>query len=436
MLQIDSPALEKLLLSGSFGLEKESLRIDEAGFLAHTPHPFPDNPNIVRDFCENQTEINTSVQPSPHAAVAELERHTRTIQQTLAKLTPREYLWPFSNPPYIRNEQDIPVAQFAGPQSNKTVYRNYLSKRYGRYKMTLSGIHVNYSFHEELLRRNFQRSGQGNYIDYKNDLYLTLAKRVTAYGWLLTAITAASPLLDSSYVEKERFDGDVFQGLASVRCSELGYWNAFAPVFDYSSLPAYVESIRDYVRRGWLRAPSELYYPVRLKPAGPNRLDTLEAGGVDHIELRMFDLNPLTFAGIEERDVAFAQLLLCWLAATPDQPFTDRDQVQAVQNFKNAAHYDLKTVNLMLPDGRAYSVAQAARKVIALMRDFYRDYPAGVQQVLDFEDAKFIDGENRYAWRIRKAFSGGYVRKGLALARQRQEAGSGAEVPLDGEANV
>ncbi len=421
MLQIDSPALEKLLLSGNFGLEKENLRVDEAGFFSHAPHPLPENPNIVRDFCENQTEINTSVRPGPHAVVEELEQYTRTIQQTLAKLTPGEYLWPFSNPPYIRDEQDIPVARFEGTQTEKTVYRNYLSKRYGRYKMTLCGIHVNYSFHEELLRLDFQRSGQDNYTDYKNDLYLTLAKRATAYGWILTAITAASPLLDSSYVEKERFDGDVFQGLASVRCSELGYWNAFTPVFDYSGLHAYVESIRDYVRRGWLKAPSELYYPVRLKPAGPNRLDTLEAGGINHIELRMFDLNPLTSAGVDERDVSFAQLLLCWLAATPDEPFTDRDQVQAVQNFKNAAHYDLKTVNLMLPDGRSYSVAGAARKMIALMRDFYRNYPARVQQVLDFEDEKFIDGENRYAWKIRKAFSGGFVRKGLALAKQQRE---------------
>ncbi len=421
MLQIDSPALEKLLLSGNFGLEKENLRVDEAGFFAQTPHPMPDNPNIVRDFCENQTEINTSVRPDTRSVVEELERHTRTIQQTLAKLTPGEYLWPFSNPPYIRSEQDIPVARFAGAQSEKAVYRNYLSGRYGRYKMTLSGIHVNYSFNEELLHLDFQRSGRNNYTDYKNDLYLTLAKRATAYGWILTAITAASPLLDSSYVEKEHFDGDVFQGLASVRCSELGYWNAFTPVFDYSSLPAYAESIRDYVRRGWLKAPSELYYPVRLKPAGPNRLDTLEAGGVNHIELRMFDLNPLTPAGIDERDVSFAQLLLCWLAATPDEPFTDRDQVQAVQNFKNAAHYDLKTVNLLLPDGRTYSVARAARNMIALMRDFYRNYPVWVQQVLDFEDAKFIDGENRYAWKIRKNFSGGFVRKGLALARQQRE---------------
>ncbi|MEI3339731.1 MAG: hypothetical protein V8R80_07105 [Eubacterium sp.] len=41
------------------------------------------------------------------------------------------------------------------------------------------------------------------------------------YGWLLVAITAASPILDSSFVEKGIFDRDVFTGMASVRCSEM-----------------------------------------------------------------------------------------------------------------------------------------------------------------------------------------------------------------------
>lgn len=64
----------------------------------------------------------------------------------------------------------------------------------------------------------------------------------------------------------------------------------------------------------------------------------------------MFDLNPLTEAGVDERDIVFAQLLPVWLAALPKRPFTKKDQVQAVQNFKNAAHYDLKTVKIVDPD--------------------------------------------------------------------------------------
>ncbi|MCD8154411.1 MAG: hypothetical protein LUF78_06980 [Clostridiales bacterium] len=421
MLRIDSSELKKLLLSGNIGLEKEGLRIDEQGFLAHSPHPFPDDPYIVRDFCENQTENNTSVQPGVRPALKELAEHTKRIWQTLAQLSPREYLWPFSNPPYIRSERDIPIAQFGGAETGKTTYREYLSERYGRYKMTFCGIHFNYSFNDELLRADFARSGKENFIEYKNELYLTLARRVAAYGWILTAATAASPLLDCSYVEKGRFDRDVFQGLASVRCSELGYWNSFTPVFDYSSMSAYVDSFRFYVKHQWILSPTELYYPVRLKPAGPNRLESLEANGVNRIELRMFDLNPLVPGGLEEKDAAFAELLLCWLASTPDEPFTDRDQVQAVQNYKNAAHYDLKTVNIAVPNGEFYSVAHAARNVIGFMKGFYRDYPEEVQEILDFEDTKFVNPENRYAWKVRRQFEDGYVKKGLELARQRQE---------------
>lgn len=421
MLHIDDPEVRRLLLDGNFGLEKESLRVDGDGFLAHTRHPFPNDDHITRDFCENQTEINTPVTHSPAEAVAALDHYYQTIQRGLKTLTPREYLWPFSNPPYVRNEADIPVAVFEGGRASKTEYREYLSDRYGRYKMTFSGIHFNFSFSEELLRRNFAVSGETDFTAYKNQLYLTVAERAVAYGWLLVSVTAASPLLDSSFVEKGKFDQDYFSGMASVRCGEMGYWNYFAPVLDYSDIRAYADSIQQYVDDGLLRSPTELYYPIRLKPRGKNILSVLRDQGVDHIELRMFDLNPLVSCGVEIKDVIFAHLLLVWLAATPRQPFSPKDQVQAVQNFKNAAHYDLKTVKIVVPNGEVYSVAEAALKVLGMMRSFYQGFPEAVQSVLDFEANKFIDAENRYAWIIRKQFADGYVKKGLELAKKRQD---------------
>ncbi|MGM9661135.1 MAG: hypothetical protein ACI3WQ_11095, partial [Faecousia sp.] len=347
MLHADHPKVRQLLLKGNFGLEKESLRVDEDGFLSHTSHPFPNDDHIVRDFCENQTEINTSVTHSAAEAVQALVNYNSRIQKTLKRLPHREYLWPFSNPPYIRNEADIPVARFFGEQAGKTEYREYLSDRYGRYKMAFSGIHVNYSFDETLLREDFALSGEPDFDAYRNQLYVVLAEKAAAYGWLLVALTAASPLLDSSFVEKGKFDTDTFNGMASTRCSEMGYWNYFAPIFDYSNIRAYADSIQHYVDDGLLRFPTELYYPVRLKPRGVNNLNTLREDGVDHIELRMFDLNPLVPAGIDERDLTFAQLFLVWLASTPREFLSTKAQVQAVQNFKNAAHYDLKTVKIV-----------------------------------------------------------------------------------------
>ena len=420
MLHIENDDVKKRILDGNFGLEKESLRILKDGTLSHSLHPFPDDKHIVKDFCENQTEINTSVHTSAKDAIRELEFHNGRIYERLESLPEREYLWPFSNPPYIENESDIPVAVFRGIEVSKTAYREYLSAKYGRYKMTFSGIHVNYSFSEELLEADFKYQKGTDYLEYKNRFYLDLAQRMAAYGWLLVAATAASPLLDSSFVEKGIYNQDVFTGMASVRCGEMGYWNEFAPIFDYRNISTYADSIQKYVNMGLLKAASELYYPIRLKPAGENNLESLCRDGVNHIELRMFDLNPLVSAGVEEKDIIFAQLLMVWLAATPGQAFSEKDQIQAVQNFKNAARYDLKTVNILTPDGKIYSVAHAALKVIEMMKAFYGGLSLDVDEILQFEYEKFTDADNRYAWKIRKQFGDGYVKKGLELVKERQ----------------
>ena len=58
--------------SGTFGLERETLRVTSDGRMAHTPHPFPDDAHIVKDFCENQAEINTGVHAAAQGAVDEL----------------------------------------------------------------------------------------------------------------------------------------------------------------------------------------------------------------------------------------------------------------------------------------------------------------------------------------------------------------------------
>ena len=92
-----------------------------------------------------------------------------------------------------------------------------------------------------------------------------------------------------------------------------------------------------------------------------------------------------------------------------------------MQNFKHAARYDLKTVKIVMPDGEAETVTETALKILSEMQDFYRDFPEEVQEVLAFEKEKFIDAEKRYAWIIRKQYGNGYVKKGIELAKERQE---------------
>ena len=421
MLHIENQFIKEHLLDGNFGLEKESLRVLSNGHFSHTPHPFPDDPHIVRDFSENQIEINTGVHDSIDGALAELKQHSKRVEETIAALPEKEYLWPFSNPPYIKNELDIPIAQFQGEQAEKTVYREHLSRRYGRYKMTFSGIHFNFSFSEELLKAGYEMDPEAEGLslqEYKNRLYLSLAKRLSVYGWILVPITAASPILDSSFMEKGVYDSDIFTGMSSVRCSEMGYWNEFTPIFNYESIDHYADSIQRYVDDGTLMAPSELYYPIRLKTEGINSLPALKEKGASHIELRMFDLNPFAEGGVDPRDIRFAHLMIVWLACAPDESISLNDQVHAVQNFKNAARYDLKTVYMYDETGDSYSFVTASKIIIERMRMFFRPLGIDVNELLDFEYEKFEHAENRYSWRMRKEFGNGFVKKGLAFVTE------------------
>lgn len=135
-------------------------------------------------------------------------------------------------------------------------------------------------------------------------------------------------ILRLPYVEAGS-SGKAFSGYGSMRNSEFGYWNQFIPTLDYSDIESFTDSIQGYIDDGLLLSPAELYLPVRLKPKGKYSLDALKTG-IDHIELRMFDLNPLSDVGIFSEDAEFAHLLMLYLLHLPDFDFTAKLQEKAV----------------------------------------------------------------------------------------------------------
>ena len=386
------------LLTGEFGLERETLRVTPDGSMAHTPHPFPNDPNIVKDFCENQTEINTGVHTSAETVIDELATHTQRLNDILKER--RERLWLYSNPPRIKNADDIPVAIYEGDQSSKHSYRLYLAEKYGKYKMTLSGIHVNYSLSAELLRQSFDASSSVDLTSHKNELYLRLAKSLTAYGWIINLLLSASPVCDGSYFLPDRIGEPVLTRYASLRCGEEGYWNSFTPELSYDSVLSYAESIQRYIDSGALAGVGELYYPLRIKPRGANRLNTLVQNGVNHIEIRNVDINPFAPQGIDRRDLQFIELLILYLVTEPNtQP-----QEIAVQNYKNAALFDIDKVGITLPDGAVRPAREAGIHLLKSMKAFYSQgqYAASysVSDILDYQMDKLTVKGARYAERI------------------------------------
>lgn len=363
--------MEQYDLSGCFGIERETLRVDSAGRLAQTPHPFAYDQHITRDFCENQIELVTPVADSIDGALQYLGALDQQVRDVLSQNG--ETLWLYSNPPHFDSEDEIPIADFTGDHSSKRQYREILEQKYGKKLMLFSGIHFNFSFSEEYLQTLKTKSE--DFRSFRDTLYLRLYKQLMRHSFLLVLLTAASPVYDLS-LDSDGKCGIIKSEYSSMRNSERGYWNRFLPVLDHSSLRAFTDSIRYYVDSGSLYSASELYLPVRLKPQGVNSLESLAENGVDHIELRMFDLNPEAPLGINGRDLKFAHLLMLWLLSLPDFDFSPDLQEQAVQNHQNAA--------LLEPDAELLLLAEY---VLTEMEQYFSGDEASLA-VIGFEHDK------------------------------------------------
>ena len=398
LIDLNNPTLNQFAQNAEFGIERESLRVTSDGKLAQTGHPFIGNPQLDRDFCENQVEMIGDVFNDPADLNHQLDDLLNEIDAELVKSN--ELLWAFSNPPHFDSEDEIPVAQFHGALQGKSEYRHYLAEKYGKTKMLFSGIHLNISFTERLLQAAFEESGVEVYTEFKNDIYLRLAKRLTQFAWLAVYLTAASPVADASFGIKSNV-------YSSIRCSEHGYWNDFTPILDYSSLKSYVRSIALYIVNDDLKAASELYYPVRLKPRGANSLETLFQNGVNHLELRVLDVNPLTRTGIFTEDIRFIHLLLLWFCSLPDFDFDEEKQIQAIADVKAAAVF-----------GSA-EIKNRAAKTLEEIKRFTAQYFQNYLNIVDYQLNKLHDG-NSYAEIVSREYSKDYMNKGLALAKSYQ----------------
>lgn len=395
-----------------FGLEKESLRIDEDGFLAHTEHPFKNDPFIDRDFCENQVEIVTGVCQSTGQLFDEIKRLHETVVDKLTEN--HELLWCFSNPPYVKGEEDIPVARFSGTLKSKELYRNYLAQKYGKRKMLYSGIHFNYSFGENLLQAGFRNSSYKDFGEYKDYLYLSLAKRIVEYSWLIVYLTAASPVVDGSFLDDNAIGKTFVTPYASARCGKNGYRNQFIPVLQYDSIFDYTKSIQRYVTNGMLKSASELYYPVRLKPRGENSLENLAENGVNHIELRMLDLNPLSPVGIAKEDIDFLHLLLMYLSSLPDEDFPEEKQILCIENSMSGALLDDQHTKI-----NGVPLRKAALSALESIERFFKKYGNDTDlQTLAFQKEKVGNHHRRYADILCNEYGTDFVGKGIALSKK------------------
>ncbi|HEL2460673.1 TPA: bifunctional glutamate--cysteine ligase GshA/glutathione synthetase GshB [Streptococcus suis] len=310
MLQKLSP--NSPILQATFGIERESLRINSNHRVAQTPHPHKlgsrsFHPYIQTDYSEPQLELITPIAQSTKEARRLLGAITDVAARSMDK---QEYLWPLSMPPVI-SEEEIQIAQLESDYEYQ--YRVGLGERYGKLVQSMSGIHYNFELGKDLTQQLFELSKETDFVAFKNTLYLKLAQNFLNYRWLLTYLYGASSLAEKGFLSEE------VGCVRSIRNSKYGYVNSDDVHISFSSLEQYVDDIEQAVQSGQLSAEKEFYSAVRLRGAKTSR-DYLSKG-ISYLEFRSFDLNPYDPLAISQETLDTVHLFilsLLWLDQLTD----------------------------------------------------------------------------------------------------------------------
>ena len=338
------------------GVEKESLRVQPDGALALTPHPAAlgaalTHPHITTDFSESQLELITGTHSSAEALIAQLTQ----IHQFVFRHIADEILWVASMPCGLPDDDAIPLGRFGSSNVGraKTVYRMGLAYRYGRRMQTISGIHYNFSL-----------------PGVSSEQYFGLIRNFRRRSWLLLYLFGASPAVCPSFVAGRRHEleplapGSLYAPHAtSLRMGRLGYQSdaQASLAVSYNSLNSYTASLYDALTRPYppyeaigifrndqyhqlstslLQIENEFYGTIRPKRRirrGERPLHALRERGVEYVEVRLMDLDPVEPVGIAAPTSRFLDAFLLQCLLDPSPPDTPEEIAAVGRNQQTVA---------------------------------------------------------------------------------------------------
>ncbi len=383
---LNDDAIRKGLAELRVGIEKEALRVGADNLMSLRDHPSAMGKTlthkfITTDFSEAQLEFIT---PALHSVSESLEFLSELHAFAARSTEAGEYLWNASMPPEITSDDSIRIAEYG--QSNaaqiKTLYRKGLAHRYGKRMQTISGIHYNFSISENLWTAFHKQCISGGSLqDFRSAGYLGLIRNLQRHGWLILYLFGASPALDKSYLPAvhatlSMLGEDTYfsEYATSLRMSDLGYTSVVQSELDihYNSLCDYIEGLRgalatsvsqyeqigvskegDYkqINTHQLQLENELYgsaRPKRNTEEGERPIAALCRRGVEYIELRSIDVNPLNIIGICEQQAHFLNAFLTHMTLAPSPCISSGEQ-QALTNQQRLVAWQGRLLDLVLP---------------------------------------------------------------------------------------
>jgi glutamate--cysteine ligase len=376
-------AAKHTLSQNLMGIEKESLRVSDDGSISQESHPKAygsalTNSQITTDFCEALVELVTPPFDSADKVLEDLGNTEHFVHHYLPD---DQRYWPASMPCVVRGETYISIAQYGSSNRGqmKTVYRQGLANRYGSVMQTIAGIHFNYSFSSDFWQAYQEliapEDTERCFIDSN---YMGLTRNVLRCGWLIPYLFGASASICKSFLEDyhqnklEEFDENTLYlpYATSLRMGDIGYQNsqedAVGVKANYNSLCHYTHSLQaamqtscaEYESIGLkqdgeyqqlntniLQIENEYYASIRPKPKlnGIDQpLEALNKNGINYIELRSLDTNPLLPLGIDKSQILFLEAFLLYCLLEDSPAISTAEQFEIDNNDHLVAHQGRK----------------------------------------------------------------------------------------------
>lgn len=363
------------ILAGSFGIEWECLRAKGDGKLSLTPHPeiFGDkltNPLVTTDFSESQIEIIT---PTFDTIDEAFDTFSLLSDLVNASLPEDEYLWFQSIPCILPYWDQIPIAQYSEEGEDSQKYREDLAKKYGVKKQMISGVHFNFSFSDDFLEELYSLENPDlSFKEFKNEVYLKIARNYLRYCWLIIYLTGCSIGSHKSFsndcihlMDAQDDYGSFYSTKGpSFRNASCGYKNLKELYPSYESVDDFVRDINTFIENGDLSEAKELYTQVRLKPKNPkDLLNSLKEDGIEYIEIRTLDINPFYKCGLTRRDMKFLHFFLIYMFIKDESDYP-LWQKEASINEENTAERAYDESMRLLRDGEEVTLKQWASEII------------------------------------------------------------------------
>ncbi|MDU7440069.1 MAG: bifunctional glutamate--cysteine ligase GshA/glutathione synthetase GshB, partial [Clostridium sp.] len=333
---------------------------------------------------------------------------------------------------------EIRIARYDNNEKGNIAYeyRKNLIKKYGGKRQLICGIHYNFSFDENLIRKlykyeiNVADSKENvSYKNFKNTIYLKIARNYLRYRWLIVYLLGASNIVHKTYgcrccmniskeIARETFTNE---GAVSYRNSDCGYRNKIELIPDYSSVENYIGSLKSFINDELIDSHKELYSAVRLKPKNVDEfMKSLLNDGIQYLEYRSIDINPFEKGGISLEDLNFLQIFNLYLLIKDESDY-ENWQSEATENQNNIAKYGLDNIDL-IKDGIKVSKKTWSLEILNEIRNISTFLNLGKEKTIDAMIERAKDSKLTYAYKLADVVKKkGYIDAHLELSKKYKE---------------